>query len=277
MLNNVHECNGVLESKKASYKWIASQFEETLKNNPKMHVKAMKDELVSNLGIKASMKKMYRAKKRKMDKLNGNYTNSYQRLRDYAQILKQRNPNMLVKMKFVSSFDRDRSPALKFRRFILSFATLKNGFINGCRWFIGLDGCHLKGPFGGVLLLAVALDANNGIFSIVVCICESECANSWKWFLAILSEWLNNENQSRVSIMTDRQKGILLGLEAYWHGATVRHCARHIFANLRSNHPDIIYKNLFSAAVRATSKNEWEDNIKKIKTTKKTRKLLTII
>ncbi|KAH9686718.1 SWIM-type domain-containing protein [Citrus sinensis] len=242
-LNNVHECNGVLENKEASYKWIASQFEGTLKNNPKMPVKAMKDELVSNLGVKASMKKMYRAKKRAMDKLNGNYANSYQRLRDYAQILKQSNPN--------------------------TFVALKNGFINGCRWFIGLDGCHLKGYFGGVLLSAVTLDANNGIFPIAVCICESECADSWKWFLAILSEWLNIEDQSRVTFMTDRQKGILLGLEAYWHGAAVRHCARHIFANLRSNHPDIIYRNLFWTAARATTEKEWEDDMKKIKTAKK--------
>ena len=74
----------MLETKEASYKWIASQFERTLENNPKMLVKAMKDELVSNLGIKANMKKMYRANKRAMDKLNGNYTDSYQRLRDYA-------------------------------------------------------------------------------------------------------------------------------------------------------------------------------------------------
>ncbi|KAH9723843.1 SWIM-type domain-containing protein [Citrus sinensis] len=169
-LNNVHECNGVLESKEASYKWIASQFEGTLKNNSKMPVKAMKDELVSNLGIKASMKKMYRAKKRAMDKLNGNYANSYQRLRDYAQLLKQRNPNTLVKMKFVSSFDKDRILALKFQRFMLSFAALKNGFINGCRRFIGLDGCHLNGLFG-------------------------ECADSWKWFLAILTARATSEKE----------------------------------------------------------------------------------
>ena len=59
---------------------------------------------------------------------------------------------MLVKMKFVFGFDKDRRPALKFQRFMFNFAALKNRFINGCRWFIGLDGCHLKGPFRGVLL-----------------------------------------------------------------------------------------------------------------------------
>ena len=87
--------------------------------------------------------------------------------------------------------------------------------------------------------------------------------------MAILSEWLNIENHSQVTFMTDMQKGILVGLEAYWHGATVRHCAMHIFANLRSNHPNIIYGNLFWAAARATSVDEWEDKMTKIKTTKK--------
>ena len=74
---------------------------------------------------------------------------------------------------------------------MFNYAALKNEFINGCRWFIGLDDCHLKWHFGDMLLLAVALDANNGIFPITICTCESKCADRWKWFLAILSEWLN--------------------------------------------------------------------------------------
>ncbi|XP_024047669.1 uncharacterized protein LOC102621741 isoform X2 [Citrus sinensis] len=234
-----------------------------------MPVKLMKDELVSRLGIETNRKKIYRAKKKALDKLNGNYADAYQSLRDYAQVLRERNPDVLVKMKFESSFDKNRRPILKFQRFMFSFPALKDGFIYGCRWFIGLDGCHLKGPFGGVLLSAVALDANGGIFPIAICICESECADSWKWFLAIMSEWLNIENQSQVTFMTDRQKGILKGLEVYWHGATVRHCARHIFANLRLNHPDVVYRNLFWAAARATCEAEWKDNMEKIRIAKK--------
>lgn len=268
-LNDVHECDGVLKTKEASYTWIASQFESTLKNNPKMPVKSMKDELVSRLGIETNKKKIYRAKKKALDKLNGNYADAYQSLRDYAQVLRERNPDVLVKMKFESGFDKNRRPILKFQRFMFSFPALKDGFIYGCRWFIGLDGCHLKGSFGGVLLSAVALDANGGIFPIAICICESECADSWKWFLAIMSEWLNIENQSQVTFMTDRQKGILKGLEVYLHGATVRHCARHIFANLRLNHPDVAYRNLFWAAARAMCEAEWKDNMEKIRIAKK--------
>lgn len=35
-----------------------------------------------------------------------------------------------------------------------------------------LNGCHLKGPFGDVLLSVVRLDANYGLFLIVICVCE---------------------------------------------------------------------------------------------------------
>jgi hypothetical protein len=27
---------------------------------------------------------------------------------------------------------------------------MKNGFVRGCRPWFGIDGCHLKGPYGGV-------------------------------------------------------------------------------------------------------------------------------
>ena len=51
---------------------------------------------------------------------------------------------------------------------------MKKGFKNGCRSFIGVDGCHLKGLYGGVLLAIVSLDGNCGLFHIVVAIVELE-------------------------------------------------------------------------------------------------------
>ncbi|KAK3204273.1 hypothetical protein Dsin_018319 [Dipteronia sinensis] len=64
------------------------------------------------------------------------------------------------------------------------------GFLEGCRPFIGLDGCHLKGPCGGILLSEVALDANSGLFPLAVYMfCarhiypnsrESYCGDSFK-------------------------------------------------------------------------------------------------
>ncbi|KAK4409404.1 hypothetical protein Sango_0013400 [Sesamum angolense] len=38
------------------------------------------------------------------------------------------------------------------------WAAVKKGFLSGCRPFIGVDGCYLKGPHGGVLLTAVGVE-----------------------------------------------------------------------------------------------------------------------
>ncbi|KAL0406302.1 UNVERIFIED_CONTAM: hypothetical protein Slati_3944100 [Sesamum latifolium] len=51
------------------------------------------------------------------------------------------------------------------------------------------DGYHLKWPFGSVLLAAIRLDENNGLFSIANFVVESKCKESWIFF---------SENLSRV-------------------------------------------------------------------------------
>ena len=51
---------------------------------------------------------------------------------------------------------------------------------------IRLDGCFLKGEFGGQLLTAVGKDGNNQMFPIAYGIVESENYSSWKWFVDLL-------------------------------------------------------------------------------------------
>ena len=61
-----------------------------------------------------------------------------------------------------------------FKRFSISFEAMRTGFMACCRPLIGIDGCHLKAPFGGVLLAIIGLDGNNGLFPIAVGVVESE-------------------------------------------------------------------------------------------------------
>ena len=50
----------------------------------------------------------------------------------------------------------------------------KQGFLNGCKPFIRLDGCHLKGRFCGQLLFATTKDGNDNIFPVAVAVVEQE-------------------------------------------------------------------------------------------------------
>ncbi|KAG6479661.1 hypothetical protein ZIOFF_063129 [Zingiber officinale] len=60
------------------------------------------------------------------------------------------------------------------KRFICGLDALRKGFLEGCKPSIGFDGCHLKGPYGDVLLSAIGLDGNNRLFPIAFTIVESE-------------------------------------------------------------------------------------------------------
>ncbi|KAL0430654.1 UNVERIFIED_CONTAM: hypothetical protein Sradi_0691400 [Sesamum radiatum] len=57
--------------------------------------------------------------------------------------------------------------------------------MSGCRPVIGVDGCHLKGPYGGVLLTAVSIDPNN-LYPLAYAVVAGETRESWQWFLELL-------------------------------------------------------------------------------------------
>ena len=140
----------------------------------------------------------------------GSHSNSYKKLAKYAQLLRQTNPRSYMKMQ-LDRLDITQNPT--FKRFFVCFEAMRKGFVEACRPFIGLDGCHLKGNFGGVLLVVVSLEGNNGLFPVAYGVLECECKDSWGWFPTCL-ETIIGQSSSRVPyvIMSDKQKVWILKL-----------------------------------------------------------------
>ncbi|KAL0301896.1 UNVERIFIED_CONTAM: hypothetical protein Sradi_6466400 [Sesamum radiatum] len=114
------------------------------------------------------------------------------------------------------------------------FVCFEDGFLEGCSPFLGFDGCHLKGPFGGVLLVAIELDGNNGLFPVTFAIAESECKESWGFFFENLSNILGGFSYDKPwTFMSDRRKGLVETINEVVPNAVNRSCARHIYANFR--------------------------------------------
>ena len=59
-----------------------------------------------------------------------------------------------------------------FKRMYIRYSVQKVVFLGGCRPFVGLDGCHLKGRFGGQLLSAIANNGNDNIFPVTMVVVE---------------------------------------------------------------------------------------------------------
>ena len=63
---------------------------------------------------------------------------------------------------------KDEDSQLKFRRMYIRYNTLKVGFLGDSRPIVGLDGCHLKGRFGGQILSVMTRNENDNIFPVAL-------------------------------------------------------------------------------------------------------------
>lgn len=212
-------------------------------------------------GAKIHKYKIYRAKKKVLQRQGADYESSYMLIRNYAQAILTKMPQALALVKVFRM--HGEQPQTHFDSTVISFPALRDGFNQGCRPFIGIDGCHLKGPYKGVLLSAVAIDANNGIFPLAFCVCSVESTTSWTWFLSHFRELLQDTRQ--LTFMCDRQKGIQNALTLEFSNAHVRFCARHILANLKSKHPQSDFKAYFWAAARASNRRAFDDAMQNIR------------
>ncbi|TXG73265.1 hypothetical protein EZV62_001844 [Acer yangbiense] len=224
------QCRRGKKNKEAISPWIAVVASKSINSNPIISAKSLKNELHDNFGVECSSQSVYRAKKKVLKTLRADHENSYAEIRKYGNILIKMNPGSMAKVHV--NTDVEDSP--KFERFFVSFRAMQTGFVKGCRPLIGLDGCHLSSAYGGVLLSACAMDADNGIFPLAYCVVESENTDSWSFFLQFLREALQWNTQKAICFMTDRQKGVLTAIKNEWPTAGNRYCFRHISANFNA-------------------------------------------
>ena len=204
---SIHNCIRRTTNKDATFVWISKKLESKLREDPNMSYAGMKAELMEKWGIEPNtVMQLYRARRRVKEDSKGMHAQSYNRLPAWAELARKTNPGSIVKLEV--EFRPNKNP--EFKRFFVCLDAMKKGFVLGCRPWFGIDGCHLKGPFGGVLLSAVSIDANKGIFPIAFAIVEIECISSWKFFFDHLRDSLESvpgwKVDAPLTIMSDMQK-----------------------------------------------------------------------
>ncbi|XP_074266746.1 uncharacterized protein LOC141590028 [Silene latifolia] len=235
----------------ASASWAAKKLLGDIRANPDISAQSIQDLLMDKYGIEMKLSTLYRMKKQALKEINGGYDDSYKLLPRYCKMVKQTNPGSSALCAWSLMDTPERT--LQFKSVFISFDAQIKGLMAGCRSLIGVDGTHLKGNHGGVLLSAIALDGNNEIFPVAVSVVQSENKDSWANFFWHLKQVISSCERSDWTIIYDRQKGVEPALEIVWPEAYRRFCARHLCKNFKSEYPEIMMHQLFWRVVNATS------------------------
>ncbi|GJR80452.1 mutator type transposase [Tanacetum coccineum] len=188
----------------------------------------------------------------------------YSLLREYAQELINQNPSTTVRID-VQQEPNPESMTRTFRRVYLCLGVLKQGFRACGGEILRLHGCFMSGPWPSQILIAVGVDANNGIYPVAYAIVEAESKASWYWFLNLLREDLGIEANFNYTFISDRQKGLTQAIASVFPSAEHRYCVRHIHENMKSLFKGGVYKEMLWNAAKATSKGEFKKKIGKLK------------
>ena len=129
----------------------------------------------------------------------------YSKLWDYAAEIRRSNPGYHVEV-YVQP---QNSLNVVFERFYVSFKGVVQGWLDGYRKVVRVDGCFLKGICRGQLLSAVGRDANNHLYPIAWAVVTVESKATWKWFLENLMEDIDEGATGRgLRLLSDGHKVI---------------------------------------------------------------------
>ena len=93
-----------------------------------------------------------------------------------------------------------------FSKYYVCFKAISDGWKEGCRPVIGLDGCFLKGIVRGEVLAAVGRDANNQIYPIAWVVVGVENKATWKWFIDLLMDDIDGGLGAGITLLSDGHK-----------------------------------------------------------------------
>ncbi|XP_039131868.1 uncharacterized protein LOC120268609 [Dioscorea cayenensis subsp. rotundata] len=104
------------------------------------------------------------------------------------------------------------------------------GFKCGCRPMLFLDGTHLLGKYGGILLGATAKDGNEGLFHLTFAIVDNETDDNWTWFISTLGDTIYGEDDYHkiITFILDRSKGLVNAIAKVFPSAPHGYCLRHL-------------------------------------------------
>ena len=90
---------------------------------------------------------------------------SYQKLPSYLYMLEKKTPRIVMHL--------ETNEKGQFKYFFMALGLSIRGFKSTCRLVLSIDGSFLKHKCGGHMLVVIALDANNHLYTMTFVVVDS--------------------------------------------------------------------------------------------------------
>ena len=144
-----HTCGTTTDSSRVSAKWLAHTFESMFRSDPATNIVSLIDAARQQFGVEITKMMAYRAKNLALDAVLGDHRQQYVRLRDFAQTVIDTNPGSRVIVHTITPAPSEENPhpGPTFHGLFFCLNGPKEGFLKGCRPFIGERQCQYFSMF----------------------------------------------------------------------------------------------------------------------------------
>ncbi|KAI5388074.1 hypothetical protein KIW84_073964 [Lathyrus oleraceus] len=216
------------DNRSANSRWVAKAVVKKIQTSETVRICDIIQDMIHNYSMGITVARAWKTKSIAKKIIEGDAYKEYANLWRYAAELKRVNFGNTMKI----NVDRPNPLIqLRFGSFYFYFDGCKKGFINGCRPFVGVGGCHLETKYDGHLLIDVGRDPNDQYFPLTFGVVETETKDNWRWFLQMLMEYVGQDN--KYIFISDQQKGLVIAFEEMFERIEHRLCLRYLKYGLK--------------------------------------------
>ncbi|XP_024314002.1 uncharacterized protein LOC100842134 isoform X3 [Brachypodium distachyon] len=224
-----HTCGGGdgEGQRRATRQWLTTVIKEKLSKNSLLKPKDLVNEIYEGYGVLLTYSQVWRGREVAQKEMFHVVRETFGHLPWYKERLLQTNPGSILDLSGLAD--------TKFRRFFFAFHASLYGFANGCRPLLFLDKVPLKATNEYKLLVAAAVDADDGVFPVAFNVVEDENFDSWVSFLTNLRFALEHHNYplNVMTFLSNGQKGLDAAVPHVFEGSHHAFCLHHIMEEFK--------------------------------------------
>ncbi|WVZ88391.1 hypothetical protein U9M48_034918 [Paspalum notatum var. saurae] len=236
----------------ATNAWVRDRVIDTLRDEPTIGAAELKKQLEKKYSIKLSYYVVWDGRQMALEEINGKWDESFEEAFNFKAEVERTNLGSFVQIEYAKVGKK-----MRFTKIFVALKACVDGFLNGCRPFLGVDSTVLTGRWRGQLASACAVDGHNWLFPVAYGVFESESAENWQWFFEQLQRAIGSP--PGLVISTDAGKGIDSAVTSVFsNGVEHRECMRHLVKNFQKRYRGSVFKKHLWPACRAYSKQHYE-------------------